>query len=136
MLFHSSTLSRSVQSCFPLIRRSLLTQIEEPALDSLVPERPCTVVLAEEEGFYTNSWNSWSTSFVQEHGFSFAQYQCVACSDLDSALQELSNDISSLIAPNCVLISRGPMMSFVVGSILFRVVAFGGPCNGGSPSTG
>lgn len=117
MFYHVSAsvfkLNRSfaAQQCFPLLRRSMLTHIEEPDLTSLVPERPCTVVLAEEEGFYPSSWTSWRSSFVQEHGFSFAQLQLVESSDLDSALRELSRDISSLIATNCVLISRGPMMS-------------------------
>ena len=102
------------QRCVPRIRRSMLTHIEEPALNNLVPERPCTIVLAEEEeGFYSNSWNSWRTNLVQEHGFSFAQLQLVTASDFDSALRELSSDLSSLNASNCVFISRGPILSWL-----------------------
>ncbi|GAX10679.1 hypothetical protein FisN_14Lh190 [Fistulifera solaris] len=113
MLYPVSLLSRSFPKCVPLIRRNLLTLMEEPALTSLVPERPCTIVLAEDEGFNSQSWNTWRPSLVQEHGFSFAQCSITANDDFDAALRELSNDLSHGIAPHVVLLSRGPMISWL-----------------------
>jgi hypothetical protein len=87
--------------------------IEEPVLTSLVPERPCTIVLAEDEGFYAQSWNTWRSTLVHEHGFSFAQISVTATHDFDAALRELSSDLSHLGTHDAVLLSRGPMISWL-----------------------
>jgi hypothetical protein len=68
--------------------------------------------LAEDEGFYSQSWNTWRSTLVDEHGFSFAHLSITA-DDFDAALRELSNDLSHLIAPHTVLLSRGPMISWL-----------------------
>lgn len=49
-----------------------LSPIVEPPLDSSVTERPCTVVLMEDESLYANSWrNDFQTILPRDYGISF-----------------------------------------------------------------
>jgi hypothetical protein len=95
-------------------RRSLLTSVLEPPLNSSVPERPCTVILAQDEYFYKSaSWDGhFSQKLTQDYGLSYAQWQLsTAHTDFDSALQEMSRDLSSI--PSQVLVARGPWVSWM-----------------------
>jgi hypothetical protein len=95
-------------------RRSLLTSVLEPPLTSTVPERPCTVILAQDEYFYKSaSWDkNFSQKLTEEYGLSYAQWQLsTANTDFDSALQEMARDLSSI--PSQVLVARGPWISWM-----------------------
>ena len=109
---HKFPLARSglVSSVF---RRGLLTQLHEPALDAPALERPCTLILSEDEGFYDASWfPTFSESLVSQFGMSHAQFSLSPSStNMDAALQELSRDVSPL--PQVVLVTRGPWMSWM-----------------------
>jgi hypothetical protein len=88
-----------------------VTQSIEPPIESLVPEKPCTLVLLEDQGLYDSSWNSWlSRSLPDEHGLHYC-YQAITLSSLETALSEITTDLATM--PSVVLLSRGPVVSWV-----------------------
>lgn len=98
-------------------RRGILTEIQEPPLHSNVPEKPCTLILAQDDGMYTNeSRASWSAqlsdSLVNSHGIAFAEWTLpVKDNSMDAALQEMRRDLAPIPSP--VWIARGPLMSWM-----------------------
>lgn len=91
--------------------RSIVTESIEPPIESSVPEKPCTLVLLEDQGLYDSSWNSWlSRRLPNEHGLHYC-YQTINLSTLDAALSEITTDLATM--PCVVLLSRGPVVSWV-----------------------
>jgi len=104
--------------------RGLLTHILEPPVTALggqrhdemaVIERPYTVILAQDDGFYRDDWHDlFSQSLVNEHGLSYARFSISQSSSelsLDAILQEMGRDLAPIPAP--IWISRGPVMSWM-----------------------
>ena len=106
---------RSVR-CLPdrvswLTRRPIVTESIEPPPVSSVPERPCTVVLAEDTAFYDDSWQEpFSQLLPQERGLHFCNIS-IDGTTLRERLDMLEQDLAML--PRVVLVSRGPMASLV-----------------------
>jgi hypothetical protein len=91
--------------------RSIVTESIEPPIASVVPEKPCTLVLLEDQGLYQSSWNSWlSRSLPNEHGLHYC-YQTITLSSLEAALSEITTDLATM--PSVVLLARGPVVSWV-----------------------
>ena len=90
--------------------RGILTSIQEPPINSSVPEHPCTLILAQDDGL--DDSDQWKSCFetVTNHGFSQAQWSTQA-TDLDSALVEMGQDLSPIPSP--VWIARGPWTSWM-----------------------
>ena len=90
--------------------RGILTSIQEPPVDSSVPEHPCTLILAQDDGL--DDSDQWKSCFetVTDRGFSQAQWSTQA-TDLDSALVEMGQDLSPIPSP--VWIARGPWTSWM-----------------------
>lgn len=89
--------------------RTLLTTCVEPRVSSDVPERPYTVVLAEDSGLYKTSWKSHFESVLpQQRGtqFYYAEYEPTS---LEEWLQEMEYDLCHL--PSVVFVARGPVSS-------------------------
>lgn len=88
----------------------MMESIETPP-ESSVPERPCEVVLAQDDSLYQTCWKeSFSEILPHERGLHFCSVS-VDCKSLQEGLDMLELDFSAL--PNVVLIARGPLVSLV-----------------------
>ena len=88
-----------------------MTESIEPPLSSLVREKPCTLVLVEDQGLYDTSWHSsLRHSLPNEHGLQYCQ-QTITLSSLVAALSEMTDDLAMM--PSIVLLARGPVASWV-----------------------
>ena len=104
-------------------RRSLVTDVVAPPLDSQLPELPVTLILAEDDGFYGDeSPSSWHKEFAEtlptEYGMSYGRFSMSPnTSNLDQAMQEMKNNLTSdattFSASNVILVARGPWMSWM-----------------------
>jgi hypothetical protein len=96
-------------------RRTLLTQAVEPCPSSGIPERPCTVILAEHTDMYGgNSWHSvFQRRFPADFGVTYRHWSADPARTLtvDDALNQLMQDLSGI--PDAVLVARGPWMSWL-----------------------
>jgi hypothetical protein len=96
-------------------QRTLLTQAVEPCPSSDVPERPCTVILAEHPDLYGgNSWHPvFQGRFPADFGVTYRHWSMDPSRALtvDDALNQLMNDLSTI--PDAVLVARGPWMSWL-----------------------
>lgn len=91
-------------------KRSIVTFQAEPPLDSTVPERPCSIALAQDRGLYGElSAQLWedqcSTMIPNEFGMTFASLELERQEDLEA-------DLTSLSTPQAVLVARGPLVSW------------------------
>lgn len=110
-------------------RRTWLSVIQEPS-PATVLERPCTIILAQDDNFYHDCWHErMRHTVVENYGFSYAEWwlhshrQAPLQQDseshagendaMDDALRELSNDLSHL-AHQTLFIARGPCISWVI----------------------
>jgi hypothetical protein len=104
-------------------RRTIVTILEEPPLDSTIPERPLTVALIQDRPLYgtvstasTISTTQWSemlqTTVTKEFGMSFASLDIGTTYDPYGGLEELQYDLSQLMTPQVLLIARGPLVSW------------------------
>ena len=92
--------------------RNIVTFQAEPPLESSVPERPCSVALVQDRGFYGEiSSQLWEDQLLQlvpnAFGMSFASLEIAAQEELQ---QDLSNTVT--MNPLVVLIARGPLVSW------------------------
>lgn len=86
-----------------------LTPVIDPPIDK--PERPCTLVLAEDS--YLNGNRSWSESFSTlpaDFGVPFTQ-QTTSGDTLDGVLLEMKQDLETIAQP--ILVTRGPWTSWM-----------------------
>uniref|UniRef100_A0A7S3L4Q7 Uncharacterized protein n=1 Tax=Amphora coffeiformis TaxID=265554 RepID=A0A7S3L4Q7_9STRA len=98
-------------------RRSLMTPTIEPPPN--VTESPLSMILAEDEGFYSSSWHdTFAAQVPEQHGMGYRMFSLAAdTANFDAALQEMKNEIS-LEGPNSVLVTRGPWMSWMASFYL------------------
>jgi hypothetical protein len=94
--------------------RTLLSKISCPPLDSAVPERPCTMVVAESLLYPTSS--SWNSAFKsrapQDHGISTGAFSWSdSVTNWKAALDELKSDLSA--HHDVVFIARGPLQCWI-----------------------
>lgn len=96
-----------------------MSGLVEPALDSSIPERPCTVVLAEDP-IYPKSWRqTFETNLPEQYGISFNYFQLSngeehSIQTMDEALTIMSRDLNhSTSSHETVLIARGPWISWM-----------------------
>lgn len=88
-----------------------MTESIEPPPSSSIPERPCTVVLTQDDSLYENSWRElFSQVLPHKRGLHYCNLSLDARS-LHEGLDLLEKDLVSL--PNIVLITRGPIVSLV-----------------------
>jgi hypothetical protein len=100
--------------------RTIVTLLEEPPIDSNIPERPLTVVLVQDNPLYgTVSTTQWRDQLritaTQEFGMSFASLDLGipnSTDDMYGGLEELQNDLSQLMAPQVLIMARGPLVSW------------------------
>lgn len=91
--------------------RSIITESIEPPLSSLVAEKPCTLVLVEDQGLYHTSWSSYlRDALPNEYGLHFCKQQ-ITLSSMEASLAEMTSDLEA--KPSVVLLARGPAVSWV-----------------------
>lgn len=89
----------------------IMTESIEPPLSSKIPERPCTVVLAQDAALYEACWrDSFSQVLPKERGIHYCSV-AIDTTTLQEGLDELKDDLQAL--PNVVLVARGPFVSLV-----------------------
>ena len=134
ILFLSKTSTMAaVAGCVPLFKpwrslakgismRGLLSAPHEVPMDLSVPERPCTLIYAQDDSFYASqksmlpSWhNQFSNDFPSRFGTSYRHWSMSSSiSSLDEALGELQTDLkASPDAASVVLVARGPWISWM-----------------------
>jgi hypothetical protein len=109
-----------------IFRRSKLSAIHEPPLDSTVLEKPCTLLLLEDTWRYHTSWRTFLESNVPTHyGMAYATvslergYTHTKDGDIEGddhgvwkeRVEELKEDLSK-VHHDAVLIARGPIASW------------------------
>ncbi|CAB9517968.1 expressed unknown protein [Seminavis robusta] len=99
--------------------RNVVTLLEEPPLDSPIPERPCTVALVQDSLYgpaSTSLWKAQLRSLVPtEFGMSFANLDLSHEQEKQQgllALDALQSDLLQMETPQVVLIARGPLVSW------------------------
>ena len=92
--------------------RTVVTEsIEPPISVSSIPERPCTVVLTQDDSLYENSWReTFSQVLPHKRGLHYCNLSLDARS-LDKGLDQLKQDLASMT--NVVLVARGPVASLI-----------------------
>lgn len=104
-------LSSRLDSPLATCARSLLSAAKDPPLD--VTERPCTLVVAEDEGLYESSFQPlFDDSIPRNYGIPTRSLK-ISSKKFDEALQELKSDLSGSTDPSIVLLARGPCMSWL-----------------------
>jgi hypothetical protein len=89
-----------------------MTESIEPPLTSRVPEKPCSLVLVEDQGLYNASWSPiLRDTLPNKHGLHFFNQQ-ITLSSLEDSLAEMTRDLEGI--PSVVLLARGPAVSWVV----------------------
>jgi len=96
--------------------------VEEPPLDSDIPERPCSVAYVQDD-IYTHFDRKWADELCQTFpnrlGMTFAQFQWQLVkidkgeSVVDQGLEALQMDTAELLNPHIILIARGPLVSWI-----------------------
>jgi hypothetical protein len=99
--------------------RTLMTPVQEPPINSTVPESTVSIVLTEDAGFYQSTWHDgFSPALPEKHGVSYSRFSLSQDKpDFDSALREMKDDLSTCSA-NTVLVTRGPWMSWMASFYL------------------
>eukprot|EP00934_Nitzschia_sp_Nitz4_P009145 Nitzschia sp. Nitz4//scaffold183_size43938//39202//39945//NITZ4_007277-RA/size43938-processed-gene-0.10-mRNA-1//1//CDS//3329539635//9135//frame0 len=94
------------------VYRNIVSDYTEPPLDSTIVEKPCTVVLLEDSGYYETSWKeAFQHSFPKEYGMSFASLSFSSEDDLKGMVDELKVDLPPIV--DAVFVTRGPIASWV-----------------------
>ena len=94
-----------------VISRWKVSTTVEPPLDCEVLEKPCTIVLVEDQELYKDSWvEPLRLSLPNDHGISFTSITYSKASRLDDVLEEMKSDLPSI--SDAVLVSRGPLVSW------------------------
>lgn len=95
--------------------RSLsLSSVLEPRADGGPIERPCTLLLAQDVIYTSSNWHTSFTSLPTQHGISYAQYtRSESVDSVDTALQDLWNDVGSIGPHQTVLVAKGPWHSWL-----------------------
>ena len=94
-------------------KRNLFSEVSEVPFDSLQPERPISIILAEDVGLYDRSWHSsFAERLPKEYGIQSCRFRMdESLTSFDLGLQELQQDVSSFI--DAVFVARGPWMSWM-----------------------
>mmetsp|Transcript_15468 Transcript_15468/g.42755 ORF Transcript_15468/g.42755 Transcript_15468/m.42755 type:complete len:259 (-) Transcript_15468:34-810(-) len=77
------------------------------------PERPVTLILAEDAGVYKNSWHpTMEQALPQQNGIPYSNFHLSATAQtFDDALREMKKDVGSVM--DAVLVTRGPFASWM-----------------------
>lgn len=109
--FHRDAFTSFRWLCQRVPFRTIVTESIEPSSASSIPERPCTVVLAQDGSLYENSWQEpFSQVLPNKRGLHYCNLLLDARS-LHKGLDLLEQDLASM--PNVVLITRGPIVSMI-----------------------
>jgi hypothetical protein len=99
--------------------RTLMTPVQQPPVNSTVPESTVSIILTEDAGFYESSWHDGFKAALPEKGVPYSKFSLSddKPGDFDSALREMKDDLST-DATNTVLVTRGPWMSWMASFYL------------------
>jgi hypothetical protein len=119
-------------SFYRKFERGLFTSVVEPQLSrpaTLVPELPCTVVLAEDKSLYESSWHDlFQQQFPDptadvDGACAYAYWDLASTTTMDGAINTLARDLKSPSTPespvlpplhNVVFVARGPVVSWIL----------------------
>lgn len=113
-------------------KRYLITNSIEPSYDSNIPERPCTIILAEDplsliirslsstssSSLSSSSWNDYMYQTIsKQYGISYSYWNMSShITTFDEVIQELKNDFTNnhININDIVFIARGPFISYMI----------------------
>ena len=106
--------ARNGRPSLSLLLRTLVTDLMEPS--AAVLQRPCSVVLAEDRGFYQSSIHvELQEAIVSKYGMTFGYVSLPSISSWEEGIEEISKDIQGI--PQPVLVAH--LIFLLVTDILF-----------------